>query len=65
MTNSTTRKGQPLLKSTLAELYGVTVHTLLRWMKRIPNLTLDKSKLLTPAQVEKVVAHLGAPDGWE
>ena len=47
-------------KSQLAEKYGVHYTTLKRWLSTVPGLNLiPGQRILTPAQVELVLRHLG------
>jgi len=46
----------------LAALYGVSRNTLKCWLKKIPNLEINKGqRLLTPLQVEIIFEALGNP----
>lgn len=44
----------------LAQEYGVSTATLMKWIRRVPNLQLDKPlRLFTPKQLELIRNHLG------
>lgn len=47
----------------LREQYGVSKTTFTKWLRSVPGLTCEKKriKLLTPAQHEQVLQHLGTP----
>ena len=51
-------------KYTLRTMYGVSRQTFVNWLKpivpKLPDYNLN-AKLLTPAQVRIIVAHLGSP----
>jgi len=41
--------------------YNVTYKTFIAWLKRVDNLGNYTGKKYTPAQVQKIVDHLGYP----
>jgi hypothetical protein len=61
MTNETafTIKAYPY--KTLRVMYGVSWRTFNKWIKKIPDLGEYDGKAYTPAQVEKIVNHIGRP----
>jgi hypothetical protein len=50
-----------LSKKQLRDLYGVSYTTLRAWLKNINDLGDYSGKTFTPAQVNKIVTHLGNP----
>ncbi|MGZ3999156.1 MAG: hypothetical protein ACXVIY_00935 [Mucilaginibacter sp.] len=42
-------------------IYGVTWKTWVKWLKKIPDLGTYDGKAYTPAQVNKIVTHIGPP----
>ncbi|MBD1364386.1 hypothetical protein IDJ77_11255 [Mucilaginibacter sp. ZT4R22] len=50
-----------LSKKELRDWYGVSCKTFKSWLKRIPDLGMYEGKAYTPAQVAKIVTHLGQP----
>jgi hypothetical protein len=50
-----------LSKGELRHWYGVSAKTFKSWLKQIPDLGLYEGKAYTPAQVAKIVTHLGQP----
>lgn len=50
-------------KGQLASAYGVHISTFKTWLKPIKGLDLrDGQRILTPKQVELIIAHLGEPE---
>ncbi|MGZ3983397.1 MAG: hypothetical protein ACXVJE_19370 [Mucilaginibacter sp.] len=60
-TNETTFRIQAYSKKELASLYKRGPKTFKSWIKLIPDLGEYNGKSYTPAQVEKIVTHLGPP----
>ena len=61
MNNKETRR-KALTRTELADMYGITYPTLVKWIKDIPGLGLDpRKRILTPKQVGLVIEHLGNP----
>jgi transposase len=55
-------KTKSMSKSQLASAYGVHICTLKTWLKPIKGLDLHPAqRILTPKQVELIIAHLGEP----
>lgn len=53
-----------LTKGQLANLYGVHLSTLNKWLRDIPGLSLSKGqRVLTPKQVQTIFENLGKPEG--
>ena len=52
---------KPYSKGQLAQMYDVSVYTLRKWLKNVPGLTLTDDQIFTPAEIEKIFNHLGAP----
>ena len=49
-------------KKELAALYGVHYNTFIKWLKQIPELSLNsKRRILTPKQIEIIYEELGHP----
>lgn len=51
--------------STLMNEYRVSSHTMKKWLRKIPNLSVDNrdTREYTPKEVEMIYKHLGVPDG--
>lgn len=49
--------------STLADEYGVSANTMKKWLRKVPNLQVDKrnTKDYTPKEAEMIYRHLGVP----
>ncbi|KAB2917303.1 MAG: DUF4248 domain-containing protein [Bacteroidetes bacterium] len=49
--------------STLKDEYGVSEPTMKKWLRKVPNLLVDKrsTKDYTPKEVEMIYRHLGVP----
>jgi hypothetical protein len=48
-----------LSKKMLAERYGVTLPTLNKWLKLVPNLeNVKTARIFTPKQVKMIMEHL-------
>ncbi len=46
----------------LRKMYGVSFPTWQKWLEKVPDLKLiSGQRVYTPAQVEKIVNHLGNP----
>lgn len=45
----------------LHELYGVSWKTFKAWLAQVPELGEYKGRAYTPAQVQKIINHLGTP----
>jgi hypothetical protein len=48
-------------KTQLAGFYGVSLTSFKRWLKNVKDLGEYLGKCFTPAQVQKIVDHLGTP----
>lgn len=48
-------------KTQLASKYGVSLTTFKRWLYNVNDLGAYLGKCFTPAQVQKIVEHLGTP----
>lgn len=48
-------------KTQMASLYGVSLTTFKRWLHNVHDLGAYLGKCFTPAQVQKIVDHLGNP----
>jgi len=46
----------------LAQLYGFTTKTILKWVNLIPDLGDRIGRYYNPAQVKKIFDHCGAPE---
>ena len=57
------QKKRTYTKGELAELYGISIDTLRKWIKPIEeqNLDLKRRKVLTPKEVKQIFALLGEP----
>ena len=56
-------KIKSMSKGQLASAYGVHIATFKTWLKPIKGLDLrDGQRILTPKQVELIIAHLGDPE---
>ena len=48
-------------KKELAALYKVSLRTFKRWLRNVPELGHYVGRCFTPAQVQKIIDHLGTP----
>lgn len=51
--------------STLKDEYKVSSHTMKKWLRKIPHLSVDnrETREYTPKEVEMIYKHLGVPGG--
>lgn len=49
--------------SMLKNEYGVSLHTIKKWLRKVPNLEIDNrdTREFTPKEVEMIYKHLGVP----
>lgn len=45
----------------LREMYGVSVPTFRKWLKRIPGFTNFDDNTFTPKEVQQIIDHLNTP----
>lgn len=51
-------------KSELADLYGISMNTLRKWLRSI-NIDTGRTKILTPATTAQIFEKLGKPEKME
>ena len=56
-------KNKAMTRTQLASYYGVCLPTFNKMLVKVSDFTFDKSsRILTPKEIEIIIAHLGNPD---
>lgn len=51
----------PVTKKQLKNWYGISYKTLHCWLKKIPDLDINKKRIFSSLEAQKIFAHLGEP----
>jgi transposase len=49
-------------KKEMTNMYGIHRFTFLKWIKKIPEIEINRKRLFTPKEVEIIFNHLGPPE---